>query len=255
LHRDDDEDDDDQDAENYEYEIDTPPVEFKFLKRLGLKHDLRTDESGAILTADFDRSVKYLFQDFSENENSKEPFSNTVRILLVDNILKYFSFSLNSKERKNLERYDKSNDMFEDFKIFKKKSKKEFTGLPFMLNEDYFDDAFVLHDRTNHLLTIGELIQHVNQTAIMNESGHAVYSDSLKIDRDKKDEFFDYRKVLNDKWARLSNFFRFQPLSLIRGYFGEMFALYFAWVGHFIFCLYFPTFVGILFFCIGIASA
>jgi hypothetical protein len=60
------------------------------------------------------------------------------------------------------------------------------------------------------------------------------------------------RAILNKKWARPINFFRTQPLTLIRNYFGEAFALNFAFCGTLTYMLFFPTIVGLVFFIVGI---
>jgi len=43
----------------------------------------------------------------------------------------------------------------------------------------------------------------------------------------------------------------FQPLNTIRDYFGEMNAMYFAWLGTFLATLALPAFLGLVFFAIG----
>uniref|UniRef100_A0A1I8FJ55 Anoctamin n=1 Tax=Macrostomum lignano TaxID=282301 RepID=A0A1I8FJ55_9PLAT len=48
---------------------------------------------------------------------------------------------------------------------------------------------------------------------------------------------------------------RFQPLRLIRLYFGERLAFYYAWFGYIIWCLLFLTAIGLCFFVYGLANA
>ncbi|XP_033223638.1 anoctamin-4 isoform X2 [Belonocnema kinseyi] len=55
-------------------------------------------------------------------------------------------------------------------------------------------------------------------------------------------------------WARPSQWYKKQPLWLIRRYFGEKVALYYAWLGFYTKALYPPAVVGLLCFFYGIAS-
>ena len=64
---------------------------------------------------------------------------------------------------------------------------------------------------------------------------------------------FDSRSYLQENWASLKNFFKFQPLAEIRDYFGEKNALYFGFAGSFITMLWMPSLVGLLFFVLGIS--
>lgn len=60
---------------------------------------------------------------------------------------------------------------------------------------------------------------------------------------------------LRDIFTRLRLFrYKKQPLWLIRRYFGEKVALYFAWLGFYTKCLYAPAFVGLLCFIYGLGS-
>ncbi|XP_076687258.1 anoctamin-4 isoform X2 [Andrena cerasifolii] len=67
------------------------------------------------------------------------------------------------------------------------------------------------------------------------------------------DEILD-RHLLYLIWARPSQWFKKQPLWLIRRYFGEKVALYFAWLGFYTTCLYAPAIVGLLCFMYGVGS-
>ena len=119
-----------------------------------------------------------------------------------------------------------------------------FEGLPFMLHEKVFDDAFILHNQTN-------VYPFLQKMLLFDEDENEEFGDIMIS---ASEQSTDDRKKLHTEWASPKKFFRFQPLDLIRNYFGEAFALYFAWLGVFNITLIFPMIVGIIFFAIGIAN-
>uniref|UniRef100_A0A8K9V268 Anoctamin n=1 Tax=Oncorhynchus mykiss TaxID=8022 RepID=A0A8K9V268_ONCMY len=58
-------------------------------------------------------------------------------------------------------------------------------------------------------------------------------------------------KLLHDEWARYGAFYKYQPVDLIRKYFGEKIGLYFAWLGVYTQLLIPASMVGIIVFCYG----
>uniref|UniRef100_A0A6Q2XCC7 Anoctamin n=1 Tax=Esox lucius TaxID=8010 RepID=A0A6Q2XCC7_ESOLU len=70
-----------------------------------------------------------------------------------------------------------------------------------------------------------------------------------------KDTFFDNatrsRILLHDEWARYGAFYKYQPVDLIRKYFGEKIGLYFAWLGLYTQLLIPASIVGVFVFCYG----
>ncbi|XP_076578428.1 anoctamin-2b [Chaetodon auriga] len=62
------------------------------------------------------------------------------------------------------------------------------------------------------------------------------------------------RQVLHDEWARYSAFYKYQPVDLIRKYFGEKIGLYFAWLGVYTQLLIPASIVGIIVFGYGVAT-
>ena len=99
-----------------------------------------------------------------------------------------------------------------------------------MLHEKYFDDAFILHDKTNIYPNLQRMLLFDGEE--INEFSELMKSASVQTNDD--------RKILMEKWGSPKNFYKFQPLTLIRDYFGESFALYFGWLGVFNFTLIFP---------------
>ncbi|XP_039604731.1 anoctamin-1a isoform X3 [Polypterus senegalus] len=62
------------------------------------------------------------------------------------------------------------------------------------------------------------------------------------------------RKVLWDEWASYSVFYKYQPINLVRKYFGEKIGLYFAWLGVYTQMLIPASVVGIIVFLYGCAT-
>ncbi|XP_072309610.1 anoctamin-2b [Eucyclogobius newberryi] len=64
----------------------------------------------------------------------------------------------------------------------------------------------------------------------------------------------DPPQVLHEEWARYSAFFKYQPIDLVRKYFGEKIGLYFAWLGVYTQLLVPASIVGIIVFGYGVAT-
>uniref|UniRef100_A0A8C4NKX7 Anoctamin n=1 Tax=Dicentrarchus labrax TaxID=13489 RepID=A0A8C4NKX7_DICLA len=60
--------------------------------------------------------------------------------------------------------------------------------------------------------------------------------------------------VLHEEWARYSAFYKYQPIDLVRKYFGEKIGLYFAWLGVYTQLLIPASIVGIIVFFFGVAT-
>ncbi|XP_043289044.1 anoctamin-4 isoform X2 [Venturia canescens] len=73
-------------------------------------------------------------------------------------------------------------------------------------------------------------------------------------DRPGSDGVITDRHLLYLIWARPSQWYKRQPLWLIRRYFGEKVALYYAWLGFYTKALYPPAIVGVLCFIYGLGS-
>uniref|UniRef100_A0A8C9SRE2 Anoctamin n=2 Tax=Scleropages formosus TaxID=113540 RepID=A0A8C9SRE2_SCLFO len=69
-----------------------------------------------------------------------------------------------------------------------------------------------------------------------------------------KEEERNDRQLLHDEWARYGAFYKYQPIDLIRKYFGEKIGLYFAWLGVYTQLLIPASLVGIIVFFYGCAT-
>ncbi|KAM9754822.1 anoctamin-1 [Menidia menidia] len=94
------------------------------------------------------------------------------------------------------------------------------TGISSLLAQGVYDSAFPLHD--------GSFTR-----------------------RGRKDQRND-RQVLHEEWANYGSMFKYQPVDLIRKYFGEQIGLYFAWLGVYTQLLIPPSVLGIIVFLYGI---
>uniref|UniRef100_A0A8C1QNF9 Anoctamin n=3 Tax=Cyprinus carpio TaxID=7962 RepID=A0A8C1QNF9_CYPCA len=67
-------------------------------------------------------------------------------------------------------------------------------------------------------------------------------------------EWYNMIRLLHDEWARYGAFYKYQPVDLIRKYFGEKIGLYFAWLGVYTQLLIPASVVGIIVFFYGWAT-
>uniref|UniRef100_A0A2I2YSP0 Anoctamin n=1 Tax=Gorilla gorilla gorilla TaxID=9595 RepID=A0A2I2YSP0_GORGO len=73
-------------------------------------------------------------------------------------------------------------------------------------------------------------------------------------DYDGENVEFNDRKLLYEEWARYGVFYKYQPIDLVRKYFGEKIGLYFAWLGVYTQMLIPASIVGIIVFLYGCAT-
>lgn len=111
-----------------------------------------------------------------------------------------------------------------------------------MLENKYFDDAFILHEETKDNFQLNKYFKKANKKS---SNGDNLL---LKMKTLLESNTNDARRNLYLKWAKFNNMFKFQPMWEIRNYFGESNAIYFAWQGVFISTLWVPMAIGIVFF-------
>lgn len=120
-----------------------------------------------------------------------------------------------------------------------------------MLKSKHFEEAFILHDESDHNFELQKFLEKAN---ILFKDENEINAVSLyrvfKSDGNKSHR--DIRHELHSKWASFKNLFKYQPITLVRDYFGEEIALYFAWAGMLITSVWIPTLIGLIFFFVGI---
>ncbi|XP_050970940.1 anoctamin-1a isoform X4 [Labeo rohita] len=87
--------------------------------------------------------------------------------------------------------------------------------------------------------------------------GSGVYTEAYPVhdgDIDGVNTETNDRKILYEEWASYSIFYKYQPIGLIRKYFGEKVGLYFAWLGVYTQMLIPAAIVGVIVFLYGCAT-
>ncbi|XP_067312257.1 anoctamin-1a isoform X2 [Pseudorasbora parva] len=87
--------------------------------------------------------------------------------------------------------------------------------------------------------------------------GSGVYTEAYPLhdgDIDDAHAETNDRKILYEEWASYSIFYKYQPIGLIRKYFGEKVGLYFAWLGVYTQMLIPAAIVGVIVFLYGCAT-
>lgn len=203
------------------------------LKLLFSKPEYDVASNSNYLSDVFIKSKRHLFEFVDDPDYPDGPFSNCTRTLLVDSILT------------NLDVYY----------ALKNKKMSHIKGLPAILDEDVFEEAFVLHDTTLHKdfnKLPSNYLEEEFKELVKSELEHIKKTVLGFFSNVKPDEpTSDRRAHLHDHWAAPMNIYRSQPLPFIREYFGEKNAIYFGYVGTFIAAMWVPSIVGVIFSLIG----
>lgn len=120
-----------------------------------------------------------------------------------------------------------------------------------MLHNDYLSDAFILHDTTKYI-SFGRKFGFIRALNIFEDFKEAEFFKDNMLSQTPSER--DIRQELALQWASLKKILNYQPLNLIREYFGEKIGLYFAWTGTLVTTLWIPSIIGISFFFSGLST-
>ena len=128
------------------------------------------------------------------------------------------------------------------------KNKILFSGLPYMLENEYFNNAYILHDESEINKDLNEILLET----IKNDKTRNLKELKNLFENTDKILSEDRRAELHRKWANLGYMLRFQPLSIIKNYYGEQITLYYSFVGVLISTLWIVVLAGIAVFIMGV---
>ncbi|XP_053112016.1 anoctamin-2 [Hemicordylus capensis] len=115
-------------------------------------------------------------------------------------------------------------------------------------------------DNTTRSRIVHEILKRTYSTKAKNSMGintliaNNVYETAYSLhdgEYEGENKEINERKLLYREWARYGAFYKFQPIDLIRKYFGEKIGLYFAWLGLYTEFLIPSSLVGIIVFLYG----
>ncbi|KAJ0069439.1 hypothetical protein NL108_006059 [Boleophthalmus pectinirostris] len=120
-----------------------------------------------------------------------------------------------------------------------------------------------LFDNATRSRIVAEIISRITCTQTCQTTGiqsllaRGVYESAFPLHdgsftrRGRRDQRND-RQILHEEWANYGVMYKYQPVDLIRKYFGEQIGLYFAWLGVYTQLLIPPSLLGIIVFLYGI---
>lgn len=220
-----------------------------------------------------------MFRGFNEDLSLCTGFSPSIRSLLVSNILNNLPFNDDPSGLTTRDKFVKLvlgsgifDNKFDSISIStmsesstfnhfspeeimrtKNEIKLQFemsTGLPYILKQYHFVDAFTIHlDIFKNKKIYNNLINLLPEV-LNKQDSEVVYRRPMGVDFKPNVN----RDDLYRDWTQFRNMFKMQPLNKIRDYYGEYVAFYFAWCGTFISSLWFPSVVGLGFFIYGLVK-
>ena len=218
------------------------------------------------LSAPFEADIRFIFQGFEVETKDSKGFRNPLRSLITDNILRNMNFDPKSSNEVGLENLPrpvvpsrnpdilselknklKENKVFKDRNWDNNEEKNTilYPGLPYMLQKDYFNDAFILHEESDATEELNKMLHKLTSDIPSSNPDHddlVKYLEENKNNEENKE--LDARTKLTLSWGSMKNSFKFQPLWNIRNYFGEYIALYYAFIGIIITSLWLPALTG-----------
>uniref|UniRef100_A0A670I0N8 Anoctamin n=1 Tax=Podarcis muralis TaxID=64176 RepID=A0A670I0N8_PODMU len=121
-------------------------------------------------------------------------------------------------------------------------------------------DKDTFFDNATRSRIVHEILKRTYTTKAKNSMGintliaNNVYEAAFPLhdgEYDGENKEMNERKLLYQEWARYGSFYKFQPIDLVRKYFGEKIGMYFAWLGLYTEFLIPSSVVGIIVFLYG----
>ncbi|XP_054856808.1 anoctamin-2 [Eublepharis macularius] len=142
-------------------------------------------------------------------------------------------------------------------------TKMKHLSYPFSREKIYLyniQDKDTFFDNATRSRIVHEILKRTYSTKAKNSMGinsliaKNVYETAYPLhdgEYDGGNEDMNERKLLYREWARYGAFYKFQPIDLVRKYFGEKIGMYFAWLGLYTEFLIPSSVVGIIVFLYG----
>ncbi|XP_038623806.1 anoctamin-2 [Tachyglossus aculeatus] len=145
-------------------------------------------------------------------------------------------------------------------------SKMKNLSYPFSREKMYLyniQDKDSFFDNATRSRIVHEILKRTSCTKANNMMGinsliaNGVYEAAYPLhdgEYDGPDDDMNDRKLLHREWAQYAAFYKYQPIDLIRKYFGEKIGLYFAWLGLYTEFLIPSSVIGVVVFLYGCAT-